>query len=207
MLLGTILILLLEFNHFFKGKEWHEAFIYAFFQSSTTRNGGLATMDVSQFYEPTLLVISFLMFIGASPSSVGGGVRTTTFALNVLHIYHFAKGKKTIKIFKREIHEEDVNKSVIVTMMAVGLCFMAVILLSISEKFTLMQIIFEVCSAFGTTGLSMGITPDLSTFGKYVIIALMFIGRIGILSFLFIINIHEQYDDNYHYPKERIIVG
>lgn len=207
MLLGTILILLLEFNHFFKGKEWHEAFFYAFFQSSTTRNGGLATMDVSQFSEPTLLVISFLMFIGASPSSVGGGVRTTTFALNVLHIYHFAKGKKTIKIFKREIHEEDVNKSVIVTMMAVGLCFMAVILLSISEKFTLMQIIFEVCSAFGTTGLSMGITPELSTFGKYVIIALMFIGRIGILSFLFIINKHEQYDDNYHYPKERIIIG
>ncbi|CAM3651608.1 hypothetical protein GCM10009865_44830 [Aeromicrobium ponti] len=128
-------------------------------------------MDVSQFSEPTLLVISFLMFIGASPSSVGGGVRTTTFALNVLHIYHFAKGKKTIKIFKREVHEEDVNKSVIVTMMAVGLCFMTGILLSISEKFTLMQIIFEVCSAFGTTGLSMGITPDLSTFGKYVIIA------------------------------------
>lgn len=207
MLLGTILILLLEFNHFFKGKEWHEAFFYAFFQSSTTRNGGLATMDVSQFSEPTLLVISFLMFIGASPSSVGGGVRTTTFALNVLHIYHFAKGKKNIKIFKREIHEEDVNKSVIVTMMAVGLCFMAVILLSISEKFTLMQIIFEVCSAFGTTGLSMGITPELSTFGKYVIIALMFIGRIGILSFLFLINKHEQYDDNYHYPKERIIIG
>ncbi|MBT2689316.1 TrkH family potassium uptake protein [Bacillus sp. ISL-47] len=207
MLLGTILILLLEFNHFFKGKEWHEAFFYAFFQSSTTRNGGLATMDVAQFSEPTLLVISFLMFIGASPSSVGGGVRTTTFALNALHIYHFAKGKKTIKIFKREIHEEDVNKSVIVTMMAVGLCFIAVILLSISEKFTLMQIIFEVCSAFGTTGLSMGITADLSTFGKYVIIALMFIGRIGILSFLFLINKHEQYDDNYHYPKERIIVG
>ncbi|GLB59450.1 TrkH family potassium uptake protein [Cytobacillus sp. NCCP-133] len=205
--LGTILILLLEFNRFFMGKEWHEAFFYAFFQSSTTRNGGLATMDVSLFSEPTLLVISFLMFIGASPSSVGGGVRTTTFALNMLKIYHFAKGKKTIKIFKREIHEEDVNKSVVVTMMAVGLCFAAVILLSISEKFSLMEIIFEVCSAFGTTGLSMGITPELSTFGKYVIIALMFIGRIGILSFLFIINKNEQYDDKYHYPKERIIVG
>lgn len=207
MAFGTILILLLEFNQFFKGKDWHEAFFYAFFQSSTTRNGGLATMDVAQFSEPTLLVISFLMFIGASPSSVGGGIRTTTFALNLLYIYHFAKGKKTIKIFKREIHEEDVNKSVIVTMMAVGICFIAVILLSISENFTLMEIIFEVSSAFGTTGLSMGITPELSTFGKYVIIALMFIGRIGILSFLFFINNNNRQDVNYHYPKERIIIG
>ena len=80
LIFGTLIIILLEFQHYFKNMEWHEAFFYAFFQSATTRSGGLATMDVSEFSAPTLLVISVLMFIGASPSSVGGGIRTTTLA-------------------------------------------------------------------------------------------------------------------------------
>ena len=204
--LGTIAILLLEFDGFSRGKQWHESFFYAFFQSVTTRNGGLATIDVSEFSVPTLLVLSALMFIGASPSSVGGGIRTTTFALNLLFMFHFARGKKTIKLFRREIHEEDIIKSLVVSMMAILLCFIAVILLSITEPFSLMSIIFEVSSAFGTTGLSMGITPELSSLGKIVIIALMFIGRVGILSFLFLMGTRGK-EVNYHYPKERVIIG
>ncbi len=207
MIFGTIAILILEANYFFMDKSWHESFFYAFFQSSTTRNGGLATMDVSQFSKPTLFIICFLMFIGASPSSVGGGVRTTTFALNLLFIYSFARGSKSIKIFKRELHPDDILKSLAVTMIAILLCFTAVIALTMTEKnFTTIQILFEVCSAFGTTGLSMGITPDLTALGKIIIILLMFIGRIGILSFIFIIGKRNS-EPNYHYPKERIIIG
>jgi potassium uptake TrkH family protein len=203
---GTLMILLLEFNHFFKGMDWHETFFYALFQSTTTRSAGLATMDVNQFSEPTLLFLGAMMFIGASPSSVGGGIRTTTFAINILFLYHFARGNKNIKIFKREIHEDDIRKSLIVTIFAFFTCFISVFLLTITEDFTFMEIFFEVASAFGTCGLSMGITPDLSNFGKFLIMLLMFIGRVGILNFIFIIG-KKGKDANYHYPKERLIIG
>jgi potassium uptake TrkH family protein len=206
LIFGTIAILGLEHNHYFKDKSWHESFFYAFFQSSTTRNGGLSTMDVSLFSDSTLLVLSALMLIGASPSSVGGGIRTTTFALNILFFYHFARGNRSIKIFKRELHEEDVIKSLVVTMMALMICFTAIVILSITEHHSLLEIIFEVSSAFGTTGLSLGITPELSNVGKFIIIILMFIGRVGILSFLFIIG-GKRTVPNYHYPKERVIIG
>jgi Trk-type K+ transport system membrane component len=203
---GTFVILLIEFNHFFKGMSWHESFFYALFQSVTTRSGGLATMDVSEFALPTLLIMSGLMFIGASPSSVGGGIRTTTFALNILFLFHFARGNKSIKLFRREIHEEDLIKSLVVLLLAIFICSSAVIILSITETFTLIQILFEVCSAFGTTGLSMGITPELSTIGKCVIMCLMFIGRVGLLTFLFILE-SRQKPPKYHYPVERVIIG
>ncbi|MEH6941357.1 potassium transporter TrkG, partial [Bacillus sp. JJ722] len=206
VIFGTFMIIALEFNGFFQGKSWHESFFYAFFQSVSTRSGGLATMDVSQFSEPTLLVLSALMFIGASPSSVGGGIRTTTLALNVLFLYHFARGNKRIKVFKREISEIDIRKSLVVSLTGTFICLSAVFALTISEPFTLTEILFEVCSAFGTTGLSMGITPDLSTFGKFVLIALMFIGRVGIVTFIFMIGGKEQ-QVKYRYPEERIIIG
>jgi len=206
MFLGTLAILLLEARHFFAGKTWHESFFYAFFQSATTRNGGLATMDVSQFSEPTLLALCVLMFVGASPSSVGGGVRTTTFAINLLFMYNFARGNKTVKVFRREIHPDDILRSMAIMHTAIFLCFISVMLLKITEPFSTMEILFEVCSAFGTTGLSMGITSELSDIGKIIITLLMFIGRIGILSFIFIISKNGN-EPKYHYPKERVIIG
>ncbi|KAB2496282.1 TrkH family potassium uptake protein [Priestia endophytica] len=206
LVIGTIAILLLEGNHFLKGESWHKSFFYALFQSSSTRSGGLATMDVSEFTTSTLLVLSALMFIGASPSSVGGGIRTTTFALNILFIYNYARGKKQVRIFKRELHEEDIIKSLVVTIIGVGLCSISVIILSVLEPFPLVNIMFEVCSAFGTTGLSTGITGDLSNIGKIIIMILMFIGRVGILLCLFILR-GKGVQPDFHYPKERVIIG
>ncbi|MGR3763619.1 TrkH family potassium uptake protein [Rossellomorea sp. NS-SX7] len=206
LVFGTLMIILLEYNHFFKGMVWHESFFYALFQSASTRSGGLATMNVAEFSTSTLMLLSGLMFIGASPSSVGGGIRTTTFALNLLFLFHFARGNQTIKIFRREIHEQDIIKSLVVTIVATILCFNSIIILTLTESHSLIEIIFEVASAFGTTGLSLGITSELSTIGKCVIMILMFIGRVGILSFLFMIGGKEK-TANYHYPKERIIIG
>jgi len=203
---GTVLILVLEYNHFFVGKSWDSSFFYALFQSVTTRNAGLATMDVSQFTNPTLLVMCILMFIGASPSSVGGGIRTTTFAINILFLFHYARGSESIKIFKREIHEDDVKKSIVVTAIAIIVCGLGIFSLSITEPFSMMEIIFEVCSAFGTTGLSLGITASLTLLGKITVIILMFIGRVGILSFIFMLG-GEKERERYHYPKERVIIG
>lgn len=206
LLFGTIMFILLEWGNYYAGMNWHQIFFNAFFHSTSTRSGGLATMDLNAFSITTLLIFCFLMFIGASPSSVGGGIRTTTFALNILFIYHYANGNRHIKIFKREIHEEDIIKSLVVTIFATGICIVAVIALSITENAPLIAILFEVCSAFGTTGLSLGLTPELSNFGKCVIMLLMFIGRIGLTSFIYIIGGKEK-KDNFHYPKERIIIG
>ena len=206
IVVGTVLILVLEYNHFFVGKSWDNSFFYALFQSVTTRNAGLATMDVSQFTNPTLLVMCILMFIGASPSSVGGGIRTTTFAINILFLFHYARGSESIKIFKREIHEDDVKKSIVVTAIAIIVCGLGIFALSITEPFSTMEIIFEVCSAFGTTGLSLGITASLTLLGKITVIILMFIGRVGILSFIFMLG-GEKERERYRYPKERVIIG
>lgn len=206
LVFGTIAIFALEYNRFFSDKTWHEAFFYSFFQSATTRNGGLATMDVSDFSDPTLLILCALMFIGASPSSVGGGIRTTTFALNLLFLYHFARGRRSVKVFKRELHQDDIVKSLVVSIMALLICFLAVIILMATENQPMMTIIFEVASAFGTTGLSMGITPELTSTGKIVIISLMFIGRVGVISFLLLIGGRTD-KESIHYPKERVIIG
>ncbi|MGZ9585861.1 TrkH family potassium uptake protein [Paenibacillus marinisediminis] len=207
LVVGTILILLLEYEHFFKGLSWHESFFYAFFQAATTRSAGLTTLDITQFSESTLLVMSVFMFIGGSPNSVGGGIRTTTLALNMLFLYHFARGNREIKVFNRELHPDDVMKSLAITLLAIVMCMMSVIAISISDSHQqLIAIILEVCSAFGTVGLSTGITPELSNFAQSILMVLMFIGRIGLTSFLFIIG-GKKTKTNIHYPVERVISG
>ncbi|MDX8046754.1 TrkH family potassium uptake protein [Gracilibacillus sp. S3-1-1] len=206
VILGAIFIFLLERDAFFADKSWHETFFYSLFQSVTSRSGGLSTMEVSEFSAGTLFLISALMFIGASPSSVGGGIRTTTFAIMLLTIWNYAKGNSSVKVFGREIHQEDMLRSFIVITTALMLCVGSIIVLNKTESFSLMEIIFEVSSAFGTTGLSMGITPDLSVFGKCLIMCLMFIGRIGLFTFLFIVR-GDDTKDRFHYPTERVIIG
>jgi len=206
VIFGTLVIALLEYNHYFADQSWHEIIFYSLFQSVTTRSAGLSTMDVSQFTEQTQFIMSALMFIGASPSSVGGGIRTTSFALVVIFLLTFARGKQRIHIFGREVHDEDLIKAVVVSIMAVITCFLGVLIITTFEQFDLIEIIFEVTSAFGTTGLSMGITSELTSVSKFVLIALMFIGRIGILSFLFTFK-KDKRAGRYHYPTERIIIG
>ncbi|MCY8841066.1 TrkH family potassium uptake protein [Bacillus atrophaeus] len=203
---GAMGVFVLEAKHSFAGKSWHDILFLSLFQSTATRSGGMATIDISQLSEPTLFLICALMFIGASPSSVGGGIRTTTFALNLLALFHFARGNKAVKVFKRELHPADLMKSLVVTMMAILLVFGSTLILTITEKHSLLELLFEVCSAFGTTGLSLGITADLSDIGKCVIMVVMFIGRIGILTFLYLIG-RKEIEANYHYPKERVIIG
>jgi potassium uptake TrkH family protein len=207
VIFGTVAIYALEWNHFLAGESWHRSLFYALFQSVSSRSGGLATMDMNEFSHPTLLLLSAMMFIGASPSSVGGGIRTTTLAVILLTVWHYAKGRSAVKVFGREIHEEDILKSFVVFIAALFLCFAAVLTLSVSESsLPVVTLLFEICSAFGTTGLSLGVTPELSPFGKLVLVMLMFIGRVGIISFLWLIR-GRAVKDSYHYPKERVIIG
>jgi len=204
--LGSILIYLLDNDGFFKGKNWNESLFYALFQSVTTRSAGLSTMDVSLLTESNHLFMSFLMFIGASPSSAGGGIRTTTFALVLIFIITYARGGKKIKVFNREIYDQDLMKAVTITILAIGLVFSSLLIISFVESFTITEILFEVTSAFGTVGLSLGITSELSALSKVLLMMLMFIGRIGLVTFLFSFRKQNQ-QDYIRYPKERIIIG
>ncbi|WP_342431976.1 TrkH family potassium uptake protein [Neobacillus sp. FSL H8-0543] len=205
--IGAILIYLLDSQNFFTGKPWHESFFYSLFNSVTTKSAGLATMDLNELTSSNQLFLSILMFIGGSPSSASGGIRTTTFAIIILAIIYYAQGKGTIKIFRRELHNEDILKSFIVLTTAVMLCLTSILILSVTENGTIIEVIFEVNSAFGTNGLSMGLTPRLSTFGKVLIILLMFIGRVGIVSCLLILRGKGNSAEKIHYPKEKVTIG
>jgi Trk-type K+ transport system membrane component len=204
---GTLFIFLLDSQYFFANKSWHQSFFYSLFHSITTKSAGLATLDINEFTPSNQLFISVLMFIGGSPSSASGGIRTTTFAIVLLAIFFYAQGKSSIKIFRRELHSEDVMKSFIVITTAAMLCLVSVLILSITEKGTIIQVIFEVSSAFGTNGLSMGLTPMLTTFGKILIIMLMFIGRLGIVTFLLILRKKDNSQEKIHFPKEKVTIG
>lgn len=147
------------------------------------------------------------MFIGASPSSVGGGIRTTTFAIAILFLINFARGKEEIQIFNREIHIVDVYRSYVVIILAVAMVLVATMILLITEpEATLTQIVFEITSAFGTCGMSLGLTEHLSSIGKVIMMLLMFIGRVGLISFLYSLG-GKAKKSKYHYPKERVIIG
>lgn len=206
MVVGALFLYLFERRHFLNGMSWHESFMYSMFQSVTSRSAGLVTVDISQFTDASQLWMSVLMFIGASPSSVGGGIRTTTFAIIILTVFMFARGRSTIQIFRREIMQEDIIRAFVVASVGGMIVIISIIALVILENQPLAALIFEVCSAFGTNGASTGITSELSTTSKIIVMILMFIGRIGILSLLFIIRGRGK-QNLYHLPKERVIIG
>ncbi|WP_075617365.1 TrkH family potassium uptake protein [Paenisporosarcina indica] len=207
LIVGTVVILALEMFNSLKDMSWHEALFTAMFHSVSSRSGGLVTVDITEFSQGTNIFMSALMFIGASPSSVGGGIRTTTFAIAILFLINFARGKDEIQIFNREIQLIDVFRSYAVIILAIFMVLFATIALSISEPtLSITAIVFEITSAFGTCGMSLGITEDLSNFGKILIMVLMFIGRVGLISFLFTIG-GRRIKTKYHFPKERVIIG
>ncbi|MDD2422293.1 MAG: potassium transporter TrkG, partial [Heliobacteriaceae bacterium] len=154
----------------------------------------------------TLLFLCVMTFIGASPSSCGGGIRTTTFAVLLLTLTAYIRGISEVKVCRRELYREDIMKAFVVFLLAVILVSASVITLSALENFSATEILFEVCSAFGTTGLSLGITGELSRAGKAIIIMNMLIGRIGLVSLLLLFRVRRP-EDRYHFVKEHIIVG
>ena len=204
---GTIIIWLLEKDHSFIDMSFFDQWLNSAFYSMTTRNAGLQIHDLNNFQNTTLIIFSLLMFIGASPSSVGGGIRTTTIAIIGLYLYSFLKNENDINIFGRKIAPEDVRKSVVVFMLSAGMCLFSILFLTATEDHSLISIIVEVTSAFGTTGLSLGITPDLSNTGKIMIAILMFIGRVGMLYTLMLFVPKETRDLGYEFPEEKIIIG
>lgn len=182
-------------------------FTTAMFSSVTSRTAGFNTIDMSNFTIPGILFMIFLMWVGASPASTGGGIKTTTFALATLNIFAIARDKKHIEIGTRRIAAEAVQRAFAIISISLACIGMGVLLLLIfNPEFSLLQIAFEVFSAFSTVGLSMGITSQLSEYSKYVVIFLMFFGRIGLLN-LMIGLLKSVGKTEYTYPEENILIN
>ncbi len=180
---------------------------YSVFSSLTTRNAGFAVIDFNNFSEATQTLSIVLMIVGSSPNSAGGGIRTTTFVLTILALYSFAIGRKQVVYKKKAIKMETVNKALFVTIGAFLLVFASTFFLLLTNPtLHFKHAFFEVASAFGTTGLSLGITSSLNVLGKVNLIIIMFIGRIGILTTLNILQ-GDRDKSVVMYPEIDMIVG
>jgi Trk-type K+ transport system membrane component len=146
------------------------------------------------------------MWIGASPNSTGGGIKTTTFAVSILQIFDFVRGKQKLEIFKREVAPSTLFRAAATIVLSLFVIFSAIFSLIIIEKFPFIDVCYEVVSAFGTVGLSRGITSSLHTYSKLIICVVMFAGRVGILTILIAITPKKE-SLNYAYPTEYVIVG
>lgn len=180
----------------------------AAFNSVTPRTAGFNVIDFSDMTVPSLLFIIFLMWIGASPASTGGGVKTSTFALATLNIFAVAMGKSRIQLFGRRISGESTSRAfaiLCISLIVIGVAIMALLILEPTGT-PLLTVAFECFSAYSTVGLSLGFTPTLSEPSKYVIIAVMFIGRIGMLN-LMIGLLRQMNHQFYEYPKENILIN
>ena len=189
----------------------HISFTDSLFTVITSRTAGFDTygMYLLKYNPPSFITIITLMFIGASPCSTGGGIKTTTFAITLIAIYHFARGKKT-SAFKRSIDNDQIIKSFVLVAMAVMIIIAATFFILVNQpELGTDRVLFEVVSAFSTTGLSMGITNMLNIGSKFIVIFLMIFGRIGLLTIIGVLNknwIHKDFDE-IEYVKESVIIG
>lgn len=208
VLLGAIFIAIFEHNNFLTDKNQIERIFYCLFMSITTRNAGFSTLDIKEFTPATLWLFNGLMFIGSSPNSTGGGIRTSTFLVVLATLYSFSIGRTQTVIYKKAIKERTVLKCLLVLIGAILIIFSATWIICIAEPLKDQNaIIFEVFSAFGTTGLSLGITSELSILSKIVLIITMFIGRIGVISLLLFFKDTNNYKNKIKYPEYDLIIG
>lgn len=208
ILVGAIVFYLFEFknNNSLGNLSIGARILSSFFQSVTARTAGFNTIRISNLKEATLLVITILMFIGASPGGTGGGIKTTTFASITLAGFYSFRGYKNISIFKKRIPHSIVFRALTLTLTALLLVIIATIAIMLIEGENFIKVLFEVTSAFGTVGLSTGITPELSVASKYILIAVMFIGRVGISSLSLIIASRIR-PEKIERPEESITIG
>lgn len=210
---GAVLFFVLEKKRTPFSKN--ELFLSSLFQSVTCRTAGFNTIPLNEFSETSIFLSMILMFIGGSPGSTAGGIKTTSFALFLFLIFSRLRGRVRPEIFKRTVSHQVIERMLILIVSAMIIIQISTFLLLIFEEGSpylkthsqhFLAISFETVSAFGTVGLSMGVTPFLSSAGKVLIIMLMFIGRVGLLTLAFLMmSIEEQV--KYEYPEEDLLVG
>jgi Trk-type K+ transport system membrane component len=207
VVVGTLLVFFMERNHLLaalsEGQKWTEAV----FLSMTARTAGFGVFPVHSFTMPAILFIMVLMFIGGAPMSTSGGIKVTTAAVALRAIWYALRGKERVKIRNREIDLTTVRRAFTIILLYVGWTFVSTFLLCYTDKnISVQNLFFEALSAVTTCGLSMGITPELSSMGKIIITISMYVGRIGVLSFIYGLTKNIE-DERYSYPKENVLLG
>jgi Trk-type K+ transport system membrane component len=203
---GTVFFFLFENDHSLSGMDLSGKIAHSFFSSVTPRTAGYNSVNMGQLSIAAIVLTIFLMWVGASPVSTGGGIKTSTFAIAMLNAWRIARLKNHIEFHKREIHERSVDRAfaiIILSIVILGCCSLIMYLLE-PDKGAL-KILFECVSAFGTVGLSLGITSELSNLSKLLLILLMYMGRMGILTLLFAL-LRRTDTSAYRYPKENIVI-
>jgi trk system potassium uptake protein len=206
---GTILIFILEYQNpkTLQPLSTFGKFLASLYQAVTPRTAGSNTLNIPDLTQPTLFLIIFLMFVGASPGSTGGGIKTTTFATLLGAVWSNIKGKDDVIFFRNRILYDTIYKALTVTVSGLFLVMMITMLLTITEpNKDFLMLLFEATSAFATVGLSMGLTPELSTVGKILIIFTMFAGRVGPLTIAYAVALNRK-PAPFKYPKGRIMIG
>jgi trk system potassium uptake protein len=204
---GMIVFLILERNSVLAGNKPYERIIISFFQSVTTRTAGFNTINIGALSAPVLLFFIFLMYIGASPGSTGGGIKTTTFAVIIKSAISVIRGETHVVFFKRTISNLIIDRAFSIALFSCTFIFVSTIFLTITEPDkTLLSLMFEEFSAIGTVGLSTGITSALSAAGKLIITISMFAGRIGALS-VALLFIRRVVSADYQFAETNVIVG
>jgi trk system potassium uptake protein TrkH len=213
LVLGTVVFYFTEYNNAMGGLNGLGKAVTSLFASITTRNAGFNTFDVSSLTTPTMILFLFLMFVGASSGSSGGGIRTSTFAVLFASAISTIKGKSHVELYHRTISTDLVLKAYTIMIIFILGNMIGPFLLAITEhealasgRITFMDLVFEHVSAASTVGLTTGLTPNLTIAGKYVIITAMFVGRMGTLTIAYMFG-KQVISRNYKYPNGHTMLG
>ncbi|TPV33503.1 ATPase [Paucihalobacter ruber] len=202
-----VLFLVFEYNNTLAEHSFFGKLVNALFGAATPRTAGFNSVDMNALAFPTIMFTFLLMWIGASPASTGGGIKTSTFAIATLNILSLAKGKQRIEVFRREIADISVKRAFATISLSLIVIGTGIVLITISDpEKGLLNIAFECFSAYSTVGLSLGITGDLSDMGKLIVTAVMFIGRVSMLSIIVAV-FRKVKHINYRYPSEEITIN
>ncbi len=210
VLVGWAGLLLGEYRHagVLSGLPFGERVLRAWFQSAAARTAGFAGLsDFANLHEASRLLLICLMFIGSAPASMGGGITTGTFSVLVVAMWSLARGYDRVRAGQRAISMATVWRAITVLFISLGVVLIATWLLLLTQDLAFSPALFEVVSAFSTTGLSLGVTGQLDTFGRLLIIALMFWGRLGAITIVLILLKRRGRESLAKYPEEIVLVG
>ena len=208
--IGTLLLFLFEYNNAatIRDLPFWSKLLNAYFHAVSPRTAGFNTLQVADMTESSKFVTILLMFIGAASGSTGGGIKVTTFSILVFGVLSSIKGQDDVNILRKRVSDTVFRKSISIITLSLILVVITTLILLINNEGSFMQVLFEATSAFGTVGLSTGITPNLNTISKYAIIATMYLGRVGPLSAAIALSLLQSTGKlPYRYPEGRITVG
>ncbi|MED5016644.1 TrkH family potassium uptake protein [Paenibacillus chibensis] len=208
ILVGAVVIFIFEFSNSktIGSLNWGGKILASFFQSVTPRTAGANTLDLASMRQASQFFMVILMFIGASPGSTGGGIKTTTFTIMVGAVFAMIRGRDDIVIFRYRLAQERIFKALTITFLALFLVVGVSMVLSTTEDSNFLTILYETTSAFGTVGLSLGLTPHLSMVGKILLSLTMFAGRLGPLTLAYALG-PKKGKELYRHPEGKIIIG